>query len=197
MIERLQNWWQQAQDIFNLIFLEEDFLEQALERDYKSDELQTDEKQKKKRDFYKGLIRDSKKARSEARHFVLISVIPALIITIWIKSTVKSEICWLEIVIKFFSISLVAFATLNRIKEPKSFDGNTLIEITNTNLFKLLYCPSFAITLVTITASTLLMNFQHWIQNELIFFKEMVMNLFEQLIVILIFLLNTFGNIIS
>ncbi|MBD2057460.1 Uma2 family endonuclease [Oculatella sp. FACHB-28] len=52
--------------------------------------------------------------------------------------------------IRTFSLSIFAFATLSRLEEARTFDGNSLPEKTNTFLFKLFYGFGFSLTIATL-----------------------------------------------
>lgn len=128
-------------DITQLICNPDKFLEEAIARD-----------QIKNKDFYITLIHESQKARQQA----FLSIFVATVIGFLAAQVLKYKLgillptSWLPY-FKLASVSILGFAALNRLKDPKSFDGTTLIEKTNTNLFKFLYCFGFGLGIFTLS----------------------------------------------
>lgn len=129
----------QLRDITQLVCHSDKFLQEALKRDGTKNE-----------DFYNNLIGDSVKARKEALCLIFIAAVIGFFIAQIVKYTCGIPSSYVSC-FKFASALILGFAVLNCLKDPKSFDGTTLVEKTNTNLFKLLYSFGFGLNIFTLS----------------------------------------------
>lgn len=104
-------------------------------------------------DIYPGTI----KGIIEAKRKGLFSALPWILIPAVLGFIAAQSLNHMYIVpskfvpyIRTFSLSIFAFATLSRLEEVKTFDGDSLPERTNTILFKLLYSFGFFLAIATL-----------------------------------------------
>ncbi len=150
----------QVQDVILLLCDSDKFLNEVLERDKKLDIQEKRDGQEERREFYNHLISEAEKGRKEALYLILVSTSISFLCALLIKCGCDiffpQSIPFIKWCIRFASFGVLAFATLNRLKDPKSFDGDTLVEKTNTNLFKFLFCFGFGLNIFTLFLDTLL-----------------------------------------
>lgn len=159
---------EELQDVYNLLFQKDDFLEKAVERDTKreieekrSGELNEEGRRQLKentRKCYEDMISKAEKGRYETLHWVIVSAWSGFSSALLVKCGCDIFFPWFIPYTKFgarlASFLILAFATLNRLKEPKLFDGDSLIEETNTNFFKFIFCLGFSLNIFSLFLDT-------------------------------------------